>query len=134
MAYEFLWADPYLPGIAYQNLDPWVYDEQGGRLYARSGWDAGACWVAISQSGERDVNCPPGWQDKTVQFGSLTLVPMSSKCMEVAHHDNRANLIVWKLKPGETVMYRDKKEISAQADLTGMWRPGTNIEGKVCRR
>ncbi len=26
VAYELLWGDPYLPGVGYQNLDPWVYD------------------------------------------------------------------------------------------------------------
>ncbi len=26
VAYELLWADPYLPGVGYQNLDPWLYD------------------------------------------------------------------------------------------------------------
>ena len=32
VAYEFFWADPYLPGVGYQNLDPWVYDRPGGSL------------------------------------------------------------------------------------------------------
>jgi hypothetical protein len=26
VAYEYLWGDPYLPGVSYQNLDPWSYD------------------------------------------------------------------------------------------------------------
>ena len=134
VAYELLWADPYLPGIAYQNLDPWFYDDERGQLYARSGWDVGACWVSVSRRGVQELNCPPGWQDKTVQFGSLTLLPMDSKCLEVARQDTRQSFVVWKLAPGETVTYRDKKEIAVYADVSGMWRPGANIEGKVCRR
>jgi hypothetical protein len=134
VAYELLWADPYLPGIAYQNLDPWFYDETRGQLNARSGWDVGACWISISKSGVQELNCPTGWQQKAVHFGSLTLLPMDSKCLQVTHQDTRQNFILWKLTPGETVSYRDKKEISAHADPSGMWRPGANIEGKVCHR
>ena len=44
VAYEFLWADPYLPGIAYQNMDPWTYDAAGS-LFARANWDAKSCWM-----------------------------------------------------------------------------------------
>src|SRR5207244_2745719 len=32
VAYEFLWADPYLPGVVYQNSDAWSYDPHG-RLF-----------------------------------------------------------------------------------------------------
>ncbi len=136
--YELLWADPYLPGIAYQNLDPWAYDEEGGRLFARSDWTAGACWIAISKSGVREVNCPPGWQDKAVHFGSLTLMPAPVKCMELAHQEMRQSLILWKFAPGQMIAYSDKKgdkkEVTGNADGSGMWHPGANVDGKVCRR
>ncbi len=39
VAYELLWADPYLPGVGYQNMEPWVYDDHG-RLFARANWEA----------------------------------------------------------------------------------------------
>lgn len=134
VGYELLWADPYLPGIAYQNLDPWFYDEDRGQLYARSGWDVGACWISISKRGVQELNCPTGWKEQAAHFGSLTLLPMDSKCLEVEHQDTRENVVLWKLTPGEAVNYRDKKEITAHADAAGMWRPGANVEGKVCRR
>lgn len=134
VAYEFLWADPYLPGIAYQNLDPWIYDVDGSRLFARSDWSLNACWISISTAGVKDLNCPAGWRDKTAQFGSLALIPISGKCLELAHQDSHQSVIVWKLEPGQTVSYRDKKEVDARADMTGLWRPGSNVDGKVCRR
>jgi hypothetical protein len=142
VAYELLWADPYLPGIAYQNLDPWTYDEEGGRLFARSDWTTGACWIAISKSGVSEQNCPPGWRDKQVQFGSLTLVPAPVKCLEVVHQEARQNLVIWKFAPGEAIGYSDKqgekksekKEVLAKADQSGLWHPGANVTGRVCRR
>ncbi len=134
VGYELLWADPYLPGIAYQNLDPWEYDEEGGRLFARSDWTEGACWISISRSGVQEVNCPKGWRDSTVQFGSMTLVPAPVKCMDLARRDSRQNLVMWKLTPGQGIVYGDKKESTANADSSGLWHPGNNVDGKVCRR
>jgi hypothetical protein len=134
VAYELLWADPYLPGIAYQNLDPWLYEEERGRLFARSGWTLEACWINISPAGLKAMNCPAGWQARPAQFGSMTLAPMISKCLDVQHQEIRQNLIVWKLEPGQGVVYRDKKDVDSRADSSGMWHPGVNVEGKVCRR
>jgi len=138
VGYELLWADPYLPGIAYQNLDPWTYDEEGGRLFARSDWTAGACWIAISKDGVREANCPPGWRDRRVQFGSLTLIPAPVKCLELAHQEMRSNVVIWQFPPGQAISYGVKKgektELITNADGSGLWHPGNNVEGKVCRR
>jgi hypothetical protein len=134
VAYELLWADPYLPGIAYQNLDPWLYDGERGRLFARSGWTLDACWIGISKAQVKALNCPPGWQEKATEFGSMTLVPMSGKCLEVSHQPGRQHVILWKLQPGEGISYRDKKDEESRADSSGLWYPGLNVEGKVCRR
>ena len=132
VAYELLWADPYLPGIAYQNLDPWSYDEEAGRLFARSDWTDGACWISISKTSVQEETCPDGWRTKQVQFGSMTLIPAAGKCVELPHQDSRQNIIVWKLTPGERLTMSDKKT-SANADSNGLWHPGANVEGKVCR-
>lgn len=43
--YEFLWANPYHPGLAYY-LAPLVFhDELFGRLFVRSSWDDSARWL-----------------------------------------------------------------------------------------
>src|SRR5579871_761186 len=43
--YEFLWANPYHPGLAYY-LAPLVFhDDAFGRLFVRSSWDDSARWV-----------------------------------------------------------------------------------------
>jgi hypothetical protein len=43
--YEFLWANPYHPGLAYY-LAPLVFhDDTFGRLFVRSSWDESARWL-----------------------------------------------------------------------------------------
>ncbi len=133
VAYELLWADPYLPGIAYQNLDPWLYESEGGRLFARTDWTVGACWIAISEEGVQQQGCPVGWEQQTVRFGSMKLMAFAGKCMELARQDMKQSMILWKLKPGGKIMYHDNKDIGAQVDAAGMWRLGSNVEGKVCQ-
>jgi len=45
--YEFMWANPYHPGLAYY-LAPLVYhDELFGRLFIRSSWDESARWLGF---------------------------------------------------------------------------------------
>lgn len=134
VAYEFLWADPYLPGIAYRNLDPWVYDP-AGRLFARTNWDANSCWVANTQRGIAQENCRSLALERSQTFGSLTLLPMFTPCLDVPARTNRETLILWRLKPRETITYRgeEKKELSEAADAAGMWLVPENVQGKVCQ-
>jgi len=48
ITYEFLWANPYHPGLSYFNLPPALYDELFGRLYVRSSWDDDARWAGYA--------------------------------------------------------------------------------------
>jgi hypothetical protein len=132
VAYEFLWADPYLPGVGYQNMDTWVYDPVG-RLFARSNWEANSCYIEISASGVQEKNCPLGWRDKPTAFGRLTLIPMAPPCVQLPRLANNEAAIVWKLAPQQKVNFWQGKqrELSA-ADSLGLWRASANVEGKVC--
>lgn len=132
VAYEFLWADPYLPGIGYQNLDPWVHDANG-RLFARTNWEPQACWVAITTRGVEEENCPPGWRDRPLAFGRMTLTPMTSRCAELPRLKSNEAAILWRLKPDESVSYREaKQQNSAHADAAGMLWLSAEVEGRVC--
>jgi len=133
VAYEMLWADPYLPGVGYQNLDPWVYD-QHGRLFARASWEADSCHIRITTHGVEEENCPPNWRDTVSNFGKVTLIPATGQCFELPRLKPDQSALIWRLKPGETLNYGTSKKVhlTAVADAVGMWRPGSNIEGKVC--
>ncbi|MDQ2776118.1 MAG: hypothetical protein M3Y57_14555 [Acidobacteriota bacterium] len=132
VAYEFLWADPYLPGISYQNMDPWLYDDKG-LLIARGGWSQLACWIEVSSSGTHQQNCPPNWESQTVFFGHLTLIPVTEKCVQIEREDRNEGIILWKLNPHEKLTYTvSGANRSVEADAAGMWRVPAEARGKVC--
>jgi hypothetical protein len=43
--YEFLWANPYQPGLSYYHLPLVFHDERLGRLFVRSSWEESATWL-----------------------------------------------------------------------------------------
>ena len=45
--YEFLWANPYQPGLSYYQLPLVFHDANSGALFARSGWDEEADWFGL---------------------------------------------------------------------------------------
>ena len=132
VAYELLWGDPYLPGVSYQNLDPWSYDPNG-RLLARTDWGIDACWINISAKGVEETNCPAGWRARQQTFGRMTLIPMVQPCTEVPHVKGREAAIMWRLPPHQTITYIYRnKQVSSQADAAGLWLLPGYSEGKVC--
>jgi hypothetical protein len=47
IAYEFLWANPYQPGLSYYHVPLIFHDELFGRLFIRSAWDESASWMGV---------------------------------------------------------------------------------------
>jgi hypothetical protein len=45
--YEFLWANPYQPGLSYFQLPLVYHDENSGTLFVRSAWDEDADWFGL---------------------------------------------------------------------------------------
>jgi hypothetical protein len=45
--YEFLWANPYQPGLSFHHLPPDFHDPQSGTLFLRSSWDEDALWFGL---------------------------------------------------------------------------------------
>jgi hypothetical protein len=46
--YEFLWANPYQPGLSYQTLPLVFHDASTGHVFARTTWDEdGAVWIGF---------------------------------------------------------------------------------------
>lgn len=52
--YEFLWANPYQPGLSYHHLPTYFQDTKSGVLYLRSDWEESATWLAYSK-GEMEL-------------------------------------------------------------------------------
>lgn len=47
ISYEFLWANPYQPGLSYYHVPLVMYDETLGRLLVRSSWEDDALWAGL---------------------------------------------------------------------------------------
>jgi hypothetical protein len=45
--YEFLWANPYQPGLPFEKMDPFLHDAVGGRFFVRSSWEEDAIWFGF---------------------------------------------------------------------------------------
>jgi hypothetical protein len=45
--YEFLWANPYQPGLSYYHVPLVYHDEIFGRLFVRSSWEDDATWAGF---------------------------------------------------------------------------------------
>jgi hypothetical protein len=45
--YEFLWANPYQPGLSYYHVPLVLHDELFGRLFVRSSWEDDASWAGF---------------------------------------------------------------------------------------
>ena len=133
VAYEFLWGDPYLPGVSYQNLDPWLYDPQG-RLFARSDWSPSACWLSVSGGGIDEVNCQTTpWRKTRADFGHLALIPFTGPCTDVPSRNLNEYTVLWQLPPHAALEYRDKdKLLTAKADAAGLLRVPERVESKLC--
>ncbi len=46
LPYEFIWANPYQPGLSYYHVPLVYYAPEYGRLFIRSSWDDDADWFA----------------------------------------------------------------------------------------
>ena len=131
VAYEFLWADPYLPGIAYQNMDPWIYNSDG-LLFARESWEPNACWISVSARGPSNENCPSS-SGQTRSFGTLTLEKVGAVCTNLAPRKSNESAILWGLKPNsQLTLETENGKSSVAADRAGMWSVPNEVTGKVC--
>ena len=78
--YEFLWANPYLPGITYHFLPNVFHDRRSGRLFLRSSWEEDATFFCydrgrgqVFEAGKRaDVNIAA--QKGPVRIGTATIL------------------------------------------------------------
>jgi hypothetical protein len=47
--YEFLWANPYQPGLSYFHVPLRLHDTRTGQLFLRSSWEEDAAWLGYTQ-------------------------------------------------------------------------------------
>lgn len=80
IVYEYLWANPYQPGITFHVLPNLFHDKRNGRLFLRSSWEEEATFFAydhgkgqVFDAGKRaDVNMTA--QKKPIRIGMATVI------------------------------------------------------------
>lgn len=88
--YEFLWANPYQPGLAYQTLPLVFHDPTTGHVFARTSWEEDATWIGyfdgtlqlFRNGGVQTVR--PGTPIAPVRVGdAIVTVPADPKSIQV---------------------------------------------------
>ena len=74
--YEFLWANPYQPGLSYFQLPLVFHDETSGALFVRSAWDEDADWFGLYGGEAAAVSRRPGHGGEPGAPGSAASKPM----------------------------------------------------------
>lgn len=106
--YEFLWMNPYQPGLSYYSAPLHLYDEAAGRLWARSSWDDDAIWIAYSQGelqlfagGERSV-VDPAVQARPIVLPHLAVMPARGETSFRVHLTEGDEVYIVGLQAGKT--------------------------------
>lgn len=84
IAYEFLWANPYQPGLSFHHLPNLYHDKRGGRLFVRSTWEEDASYfcyydgqIQFFEDGKRKRLVMKG-NSAPIQVGGVTLFSAQS--------------------------------------------------------
>ncbi len=80
LPYEFLWANPYQPGLPFEKMEPFFHDAVGGRFFVRSSWEEDSAWFGFFDgtmqsfsNGEIKVLQPASFT-KPIVFGNVIIM------------------------------------------------------------
>jgi hypothetical protein len=128
--YEFLWANPYQPGLSYLQAPLVVHDTQVGRLFARSSWEESAAWVGyfhgelqlFHQGGVTTVD--PRAEDEPLDLGSAEILFGARAQKFKINAPAKARAFVIGLKPHHNYLI----EIDDEEVCEGQTDPGGILE------
>ena len=94
--YEFLWLNPYLPGLSPTSGPKIAYDAAHSRIFGRKGWEESDLWVGyydgrlrLRSEGEQHVIRPGDKQAPLVFGSSAILVSEADAKFDVRLEDDR---------------------------------------------
>jgi hypothetical protein len=125
--YEFLWANPYQPGLSYYHVPLIHHNEAFGTLFVRSSWDEAAGWFGywdgvtqrFTQGRVQAVTAPPetpvSLEEAVICFGQ------TARRFQLTLNEEQA-VFVLGLPPGRTfqVEIDDEEMFEAIADPGGI--------------
>jgi len=104
--YEFLWANPYLPGLSFHYLPNVYHNPNTGRLIVRSAWEDGATWFYQSGGnmqlfkGGEIRNLKQDALNEALEMGNTTILPaVKSSKFSIKAGDVPARYYLIGLKP-----------------------------------
>jgi hypothetical protein len=104
--YEFLWANPYQPGLSYEHVPLHYHDKLAGRLFLRSSWDEDALWVGYMDGKAevlKDGKPQPFQVNKPIPVGTSMILPAKSPMRVEVKADSPPHWYVLGWKPNATV-------------------------------
>lgn len=124
--YEFLWANPYQPGLSYRTLPALFHDASTGRVFVRSGWTDDARWLGyfdgqlqVFENGEiRPLDLSK--VRKPIQVGTAIAVPGASSLRFALDLPDGGHVFVVGLKPNQRYEVEvDDQEMSEEVTGAG---------------
>jgi hypothetical protein len=126
--YEFLWANPYQPGLSFHYLPNIYHDPVTGRLIIRSTWEDDAVWyyqaggvTQMFQGGEI-TNIRPGAISEPVVMGNTVLMPAALSSKFAIQTDEPTTYYFIGLKPNTRYEMEvdDEETRELKSDLGGV--------------
>ena len=105
ICYEFLWANPYQPGLSVYHMPLYYHDSLAGRLLVRSSWEEEAEWFGhidgVTQwfAGGKVTPIQPQTASKALQLSEVTILfPSQARATHLTMENAKALFVVG-LKP-----------------------------------
>jgi hypothetical protein len=103
--YEFLWANPYQPGLSYYHVPLLFHDDLFGRLFIRSSWEENAKWLGyfggelqVFEDGKPGVVNPVASKEP-IQMAEALVLPAGYGRKFKLKLDEEQTIFVLALKP-----------------------------------
>jgi hypothetical protein len=125
VVYEFLWANPYQPGLSYEHVPLHYHDKLAGRLFLRSSWDEDALWVGYMDGKAevlQDGKPQPFQVNKPITVGTSMILPAKSPMRIEVKADSPTHWYVLGWKPNAVLdVEADDEELDEKiADRGGI--------------
>jgi hypothetical protein len=115
--YEFLWANPYQPGLNYDQVPLVFHEPYTGELFARTSWDEDATWIGyfegrlqLFQNGSLQT-LRQGAAVSPIQVGSATVVSAPSRDAAKFHLNNETLFVLGLAPRSEYAVEIDDQEM-----------------------
>ncbi len=115
--YEFLWANPYQPGLNYDQVPLVFHEPDTGEVFARTSWDEDATWIGyfegrlqLFQNG-RLQTLRQGAAVQPVQVGTATITSAPARDAAKFHLSNQTLFVLGLAPRSEYAVEIDDQEL-----------------------